>query len=160
MDSTVQIERLAKDDGPAFFQLRRLAIRQGCSGYYPQSELEAWTDPRTDGQLPSPLPEEFYCARTRGTLVASALLDVSTGEVGAMFVLPEYFGRGIGTVMMRHLEAIAMTRALRALSLDATLNAVSFYRTQGFIGEALGVFRSPRGVVLDCVPMTKSLLAF
>ncbi|MGA2069083.1 MAG: hypothetical protein ABSG86_29280, partial [Thermoguttaceae bacterium] len=37
------------------------------------------------------------------------------------------------------------------------LNAAEFYRSCGFVGEAIGLYQSPRGITLDCIPMTKVL---
>jgi ribosomal protein S18 acetylase RimI-like enzyme len=74
-----------------------------------------------------------------------------------MFVLPDYFRRGIGRAMMRHLERIAREHGLKNLMLDATLNAATFYRSQGFQGDTAGTYHSPRGIALECVPMMKSL---
>jgi len=155
--SHIQIRRLGEGDGPAFFRLRRQAIRVGCAAHYPEHQLAAWTDPQSDGLLQDPLPGDFYCATIQGELVGSGMLGADTGRIEAMFVLPAHFGRGIGRAMMRHLEGIARKRAIEQLTLDATLNAVRFYRAQGFAGEARGEFRSPRGVTLECVPMSKSI---
>ena len=157
MPAPINIERLRHTDEGAFFCLRRKAIRAGCAGYYSPAQLDEWTDPRSDGHLPDPLPEAFCCARMEGQLVATGMLDMATGEVGAMFVLPEHGRRGIGRAMLHHLEGIARKNDLETIFLDATLNAVNFYRSQGFVGEARGVFHSPRGLSLECVPMTKSL---
>ena len=118
MGSAIQFERITESDGPAFYELRRSAIRAGCVGYYTPAQIDA------------------------------------------MFVLPAHCGRGIGGLMMRHLEDIARDSAVKLLTLDATLNAVGFYRSRGFVGEARAVYRSQRGVAVECVPMTKSLLGF
>jgi GNAT superfamily N-acetyltransferase len=157
VSQNIEIQRLAAADGPAFFELRRQSIRRGCADYYPAADLEAWTDPKSDGQLPNPMPEEFYCAKLHGAIVASALIDVLTGDVGAMFVMPTHFGCGLGKAMLQRVIEAARQRALGTLKLDSTLNAVAFYRSRGFAGEVRGVFRSPRGVTLECVPMTMSL---
>ncbi|UHC82082.1 hypothetical protein LS633_27470 [Pseudomonas sp. NIBR-H-19] len=41
--------------------------------------------------------------------------------------------------------------------LDATLNAVDFYRRCGYIGEGSAIYQSPSGLQLACVPMVKAL---
>jgi GNAT superfamily N-acetyltransferase len=144
-------------DGPAFFELRRDAIRAGCADHYGSSQLEAWTSPLSDGSLRRPLPEHFYFALIEARIVGSGLLDISTGRIDAMFVLPPFFGRGIGRAMMRHLESIARIHGLKTLTLDATLNAAAFYRSQGFEGEITGTYQSTRGISLECIRMKKSL---
>ncbi len=159
MPLPLNIDRLGRTDEDAFFRLRRKAILLGCSGSYTQAQLERWTDSRSDGHLPGSLPNIFCGARIEGQLIATGMIDIASGEVGAMFVLPEYGRRGIGRTMLRHLEGVARSSGLETIYLDATLNAVDFYRSQGFVGETRGLFHSPRGLSLECVPMTKSLQA-
>src|SRR5579862_3624057 len=121
MPLPLNIERLRAADEEAYFRLRRKAILAGCAGYYPQAQLEQWTDARTDGHLPDPLPEAFCCVRMEGQIIASGTIDIATGEVGAMFVLPEYCRRGMGRAMLLHLEGIARHSGLATIHLDASL---------------------------------------
>jgi hypothetical protein len=58
---------------------------------------------------------------------------------------------------MAHLEDLAIASGLGIIHLDATLNAVSFYRAMGFEGEKMAVYASSLGVSLACVPMIKHL---
>lgn len=51
----------------------------------------------------------------------------------------------------------AQQQAIEQVVLDATLNAVSFYRACGYVGDEQAVYRSPSGLVLACVPMVKRL---
>ncbi len=157
MERAIRFERVTDADGPEFHELRRNAIRAGCAEHYASSQIEVWTEPSADMGLRKPIPEHFYFAKIGDVTVACGMLDVASGRIDAMFVLPAYFGRGIGQAMMRHLEAIARDHGLQNLTLDATLNAVTFYRSQGFQGDAAGTYHSPRGITLECVPMRKPL---
>lgn len=65
---------------------------------------------------------------------------------------------GIGRQIMLYLEKLALDAGLTQLSLESTLNAVKFYRAQGFVGDSVAKYVSPRGFSLDCIPMTKNLL--
>jgi GNAT superfamily N-acetyltransferase len=153
----IHFEKVRHLDGPSFFALRRASILAGCSTHYPVSQLELWTDSRLDASLHEPLPVHFYFAKIDNVIAASGMLDVASGRIDAMFVLPSFFGQGIGREFMEHLEGIARNHGLAALSLDATLNAADFYRSMGFRGDERSIFHSPRGVSIECVPMTKSL---
>lgn len=59
------------------------------------------------------------------------------GHIGRMAVLRSARGRGVGTVILRTLVAIAKSRGMHELRLHAQLSAVPFYERQGFlpIGE-------------------------
>ncbi|MGO9801615.1 MAG: GNAT family N-acetyltransferase [Candidatus Binatus sp.] len=155
MLNKIRFEQLTASDGPIFYDLRRKAIRAGCGGHYTDSQIKLWTDPMSDVPLEEPLPTHFYFAKIEDEIVASGMLEIESGRIDAMFVLPAFFGRGIGRAVMRHLEGVARQRGLLQLTLDATLNAAAFYRSLGFLGDLMGTFNSPRGVSLECVKMTK-----
>ena len=158
MGSPIQFERIAESDGPAFYELRRSAIRAGCAGYYTPAQIEAWTNPLTDIGLQTPLPEHFYFAKIDGEIVGCCSFDVATGRIDGMAVSPSHFRLGIGRAMVQHLEQIARDFRVQLLTLDASLNSVDFYRSLGFQGTAVDRYQSPRGVTLECVPMSKSLI--
>ena len=157
MGSPIQFERIAESDGPAFYELRRSAIRAGCVGYYTSDQIHAWTNPLSDPGLQTPVPEHFYFAKIDGEIVGCCSFEVAPGRIDGMAVSPSHFRRGIGRAMMQHIERIARDLGVRLLTLDASLNAVDFYRSQGFQGAVADSYQSPRGVILECVPMSKSL---
>jgi len=154
---SIRFRRVTVADRTMFFELRRAAILAGCAGHYPAALLEAWTDPATDAGLLDPPPPHFYLAEMDGRVLGSGLLDAASGRIDAVFVHPTAFRRGIGAAIVRHLEHIARTHGLQTLVLDASLNAVEFYRSLGFEGYTLGTYASPRGVSLSCIRMTKTL---
>jgi GNAT superfamily N-acetyltransferase len=157
VESPIRFERIAEGEGAAFYELRRSAIRAGCVGYYTPAQIDAWTNPLTDIGLQTPLPEHFYFAKIDGEIVGCCSLDVATGRIDGMAVSPSHFRRGIGRAMMWHLEHIARDFGVQLLTLDASLNSVDFYRSQGFQGTVVDSYQSPRGITLECVPMSKSL---
>jgi hypothetical protein len=60
---------------------------------------------------------------------------------------------GIGRQVLQDLEKLALQAVLTELSLDAA----PFYRACGFVGNSVAKYESPRGIDLDCIPMTKKL---
>jgi hypothetical protein len=46
---------------------------------------------------------------------------------------------------------------LQEVHLEATINAASFYRKHGFLGEDISIYKSPRGIELECVHMVKAI---
>jgi N-acetylglutamate synthase-like GNAT family acetyltransferase len=85
------------------------------------------------------------------------MLDLDNSEIGAIFVLPGFMQQGIGLKMLSHLECLARELGLKAVNLDATLNAADFYRRCGFVGDEPSIYHSPSGLQLACVPMVKRL---
>jgi GNAT superfamily N-acetyltransferase len=83
------------------------------------------------------------------------MLDLDNNEIGALFVLPAFTGRGYGKAMLDHLESLARELAIEEVVLDATLNAASFYRSCGYVGDEQAIYHSPSGLQLACIPMKK-----
>lgn len=53
-------------------------------------------------------------------------------EVRAMYVAPDRAGEGVGTALLRELEARAREHGVESVVLTASLNAVPFYERRGY----------------------------
>jgi GNAT superfamily N-acetyltransferase len=91
------------------------------------------------------------------TVVGFGQLEPNTGEVEAVYVLPERQREGIGQTLLSELEARARVRGISRLELSATLNAAQFYERAGYARDHPTVHRLPTGVELQCIRMTKEL---
>lgn len=153
----LKIRRATHDDAPVAYAIRRLAILDQCSDHYGAAAAQAWANvPYTDGYAEL-VAERFHLACLDDTVVATGMLDVQSGELGALFVHPDSLQQGIARAMVAHLEHLAVTAGLGEVHLDATLNAAAFYRRCGYVGDSLAVYHSPFGLELPCVPMRKAL---
>lgn len=68
--------------------------------------------------------------------VAVAPLSGATGEVKRMYVVPEARGRGVGRVLLQHVEQLAIDVGYRALRLETGTEqpeAVGLYRAHGWV---------------------------
>jgi GNAT superfamily N-acetyltransferase len=157
MGAVVHIRKAIIDDAPITFAIRREAIRAQCRDHYPWRDLEIWTSGEMSETFAKRVADQFYVAVMYEHVVGTGMVDLAIGKIDAIFVLPEYMGRGIGRAMMRHLEGLAVSSGLRDIHLDATLNAAPFYRAMGFEGEGRAIYESSLGVSLACVPMIKRL---
>ncbi len=152
------IRKAKVEDASVAWEIRNAAILGGCSEFYPDKLLEVWTSGDMTEEFVQSVDENFYVACAGGKVIGTGMIDCTTGKLDAIFVRPDMTGHGIGKQIMQFLEGVGRTNGLKALTLEATLNAAPFYRRCGFIGEAAGVYKSPRGIELDCIPMTKALL--
>ncbi|ARD23071.1 MULTISPECIES: GNAT family N-acetyltransferase [Shewanella] len=154
----MHIRKATKDDAAVAFEIRNLAILAQCKGHYEDETLQKWTE----GSLPAHFVTDFaangYVSIMNDNIVGVGMINLTTGMVDAMFVRPEYIGQGFGKQMIQYLELQARKAQCKKLSLDASLNAVDFYRACGFEGQREAIFYSPRGIELTCLPMTKALL--
>lgn len=153
----VHIRKATIQDAATSFAIRRDAIRTQCRGHYPAGDLDIWTSGEMSQTFAKRVADEFHVAVVDGQVVGTGMIDLATGKIDAIFVLPSYMRRGVGRAMMDHLEDLAIGAGLSAIQLDATLNAFAFYRALGFEGKGRSTYQSSLGVSLVCVPMVKHL---
>jgi GNAT superfamily N-acetyltransferase len=157
MDTDVRIRRATADDAAAAWAIRNAAIRHACKGFYADELLEQWTAGEMTEQFVAFLVEKFYVATVNGIAVGTGFITLATGQLDAIFVRPDMMGQGIGRQIVAFCEHLGRRAGVTRLKLESTLNAAPFYRRCGFVGDVIGVYRSPRGISLPCIPMTKEI---
>lgn len=153
----LEIKRATPADAQTAFDIRLLAIRSQCIGAYTAEQMALWTRGKAEDGYDTLMDKPFYLGWVNGEPVVTGMLDLDNNEMGALFVLPEFAGRGYGKAMLDHLEKLARQMAIEEVVLDSTLNAASFYRACGYVGEEQAVYHSPSGLELACIPMVKRL---
>ena len=155
--TTLSLRKATANDAETSFAIRREAILSQCRGHYPQATLDTWTAGSMSETFARRVADAFYVATIDGMVVGTGMIDLASGKIDAVFVLPDHMGQGIGRALVNHLERMAADAGLDAIHLESTLNAAPFYRALGFEGEAVSTYHSTLGVSLACVPMVKSL---
>ena len=133
------------------------AIRETSSSAYKPDEIEAWTSGGMNPEryLPGITDGRMLVAVVGEAVVAFCEFDAATGEVLGMFVDPLHLRRGIGRGLLQTVEARALQRGLERLHLQSTLNAIEFYRANGFVVDEMALFRLRSGVSVPCAVMHK-----
>jgi N-acetylglutamate synthase-like GNAT family acetyltransferase len=140
-------------------EVHKASIVELCSGHYTAEQIAAWADPRH--------PEEYertirsmstLVAEHNGRIVGFAMADWDQGLVLALYVQPGYAGVGVGSELLRELEAEAGSAGVTELWLHATLNSVSFYERRGFVSCGPATNMLPNECELPCVRMEKRLM--
>ncbi len=127
------IRKARLEDDEAIWRVHTSAIRELCKGHYTPEEIEAWAGRLVVGiHRPAITLRDFLVAELDGILVGFGQLDQRTGEVEAVYVDPTATRRGVGSALLRELEARARAAGLQALHLDASLNSVRFYESAGY----------------------------
>ncbi|MBS7675541.1 GNAT family N-acetyltransferase, partial [Vibrio cholerae] len=103
----LEIKRATPDDAERAFEIRREAIRGHCIGAYSAEQMALWTRGRASDGYGALMEKHFYVGWLDGEPVATGMLDLANQEVGALFVLPVFSGRGFGKAMLAHLERMA-----------------------------------------------------
>ncbi|OOE78884.1 GNAT family N-acetyltransferase [Salinivibrio sp. ML198] len=153
----ITIGKANSNDAQAIFDLRNRAILAKCSAHYTEEQLSLWTQGSVSERFIADVLDTFYVSEIDGQVIGSGKLNTQTGVVDAIFVEPDYSGRGAAKKMLQFLEHLAKEQSLRLLTLESTLNAAPFYRACGFVGDEVSTYHSPKGIRLDCVPMEKPL---
>ncbi|MPX90425.1 GNAT family N-acetyltransferase [Salinivibrio sp. VYel1] len=153
----ITIRKANQSDAQAIFDLRNRAILAKCSAHYTEEQLSLWTQGSVSERFIADVVDTFYVSEMDGQVIGSGKLNTQTGLVDAIFVEPDYSGRGAAKKMLQFLEHLAKEQGLRLLTLESTLNAAPFYRACGFVGDEASTYHSPKGIRLDCVPMEKQL---
>jgi putative acetyltransferase len=143
-------------DAEALCALHKASVRALCLGAYTADEIEAWLRERE--------PQGFRHAMSKGgeTMLVAECEDAVVGFASiketvlfGLYVDPAK-GRGAGRVLLMAAEAEVRRRGAKVLSLQATLNAVPFYRQHGFMRQERSTVRRG-GRDLAVLDMIKAL---
>lgn len=146
-----------KEDAPGLWQLRNLALRHGCIDVYDPPTLSAFTPEKMPEGMNKVVAENqvfIIDSPEGGVPCACGYLDLMSGNVEAIFTLPEYQGRGLAASIIMAIKQQARQLGMTQLTLSSTPNAQGFYLKQGFSIVSKGKYFS-RSVQsdLDCFEM-------
>lgn len=98
---------------------------------------------------------ETYVVEVRSEIIGTATLDQE--RVRSVFVRIDHQRRGIGKLLMRHVEEAASRQNITRVVLLANVGAVDFYRSLGYVqGEKREI--EVRDALITVVAMEKTLL--
>ena len=154
------IRRATEDDFDEMDCVQSAAVRAQCAAFYDADLINAWVG--------TPDPDRYYRGTERGatfyvmvhddTIVAYGGLNLQERFLVALFVHPDRMGHGLGKRMIDYLFKIAVEEGIERLSVHSSLNAVTFYRQNGF--AELGPVKQPcrGGETLDGVLMERDMI--
>ena len=161
MNHEVTLRRTREGDGAALWEIQITAIRELGKSHYTQAEVDAWSGYH-DGSLSAERLEKSIpgcfgiVAEVGSCIVAFGTLD-DNGEVGAVYVRPEYARQGIGSAVLDKLLSEARRRGLAQVRAIASLTGEAFYAKAGFEVQERCEHEFPSGAAIDCVWMVKRL---
>jgi L-amino acid N-acyltransferase YncA len=133
-------------DAIAMMDVHREAILSKAAGHYPQSTLDEWALGAT--------PEFIVLvAEAGGKVIGYGVAVPSHQELRALYVRPNAIGR-VGKALLSELEKQAF-RTTEVLTCDASLNAVGFYRANGYTEQGRTDHVLSSGGSVPCIRMEK-----
>lgn len=128
------LRRATASDAATIMRTRIAAIQGLASSHYPQAEIASWCSARTGESYYAEIERKVVLVHEQDNeLVAFGQLNPATAVIEAIYVHPSCSRRGVGQRLLSALEVIAAENGLRELTLEASLNAVGFYRQAGYV---------------------------
>lgn len=154
----LNIRRARQEDCQSIMSVHVDAVTGIETALYTPEEIQAWAAPKKPESYEELIrTREFFVAEDDGVIVGFGVLNQNISEVEAVYVSPKAGRRGIGLRMLQKLEERASALGLEQLRLNASLNAVPFYKRAGYAGNEESKYRLSTGVEIACIPMVKSL---
>ncbi len=120
-----------REDAPTIYAIHQASLTTLCATHYPLDTLQRWFATKTI--------EGYYEALDNGEMficevehVAIGFGHAIPGEVVAIFVHPDFAGRGVGKLLLNYVLLYAQREFNGPIKLYATLNAAPFYAKHGF----------------------------
>ncbi|WP_293933305.1 GNAT family N-acetyltransferase [Iodobacter sp.] len=131
--SYLHIRRYRPEDAAELHDLYYTSIHQACQNDYTASQLDGWAPQRFDRGRWLKLLELLNprIVECKGQLVAYADLQQS-GLMNHFFVHGEWQGKGVGKVLLRHLEDLAFELKLPEISCFISISGQPFFKSHGF----------------------------
>lgn len=143
--SGFHLRRSARPDASTVFSLTSAAVARLAPDPYPQDVVAAWMAGRSPADYAEACAAgEIWLAETPEGPAGFA--NAVPGELIRLFVDARCHGSGIGTALMQRALLDAIPSGGGTVRIDATLNAVPFYRRWGFQARGRGCFPGREGL--------------
>ena len=148
------IRKASVEDAPAIFNIHVRSIRTLCAKDYTPAQIEGWVGGKTlERYVPRIKRDPTFVALVDNKIVGFVRFYLPTSELASIFVDPDFARNGIGKALMERAIEEAKALGLTGFWLDASLTAVSFYKSLGFITEKEITHHFPN-ISLPAVRMT------
>jgi len=123
-------------DTPMLAAIFVAAIEELTGDDYSEAQQEAWAAAAAD--------EAAFGKKLAGELTLIATLQNSpvgfaslkgADQIDMLYVHPSVSGQGVGATLCEALERLAAARGTRNLSVDASDNALDFFRKRGYVAK-------------------------
>lgn len=180
--SLFTLEKGMAADSEGVYLVHTAAIKQLCSSHYSEKQISTWAGKqRKETYIPYLESENIIVAKKNGIVVgfvhhmenisennsyntsnlSSEIPEQGSNielEIKGLFVHPSCVRNGLGKLLVKEIEQIALNRAVTVMKVSASLNSLPFYVKMGF--EEVG--RTPHQIScqcsVECVSMVKRLI--
>lgn len=120
-------------DIDALIELFRLSVRRGTAEHYSHAQRIAWAPDVIDREhwLNKQQNKQTWVASLNHTMAGFADLEPD-GHIDMLFVHPDFYRRGIATLLLEKLEQEAKRQSISRLFVEASLTAYPVFENAGF----------------------------
>jgi len=146
-------------DAPGIHQAHMRSIAEVCASDYSPQQVKAWLWPWDKAWREQLIEKNHMWVVEEGGEISGFCDMIPSGEVMALYLVPEALGRGFGRALLEVMEDFARQQGWSSVHLCSTLTARGFYLSQNFVAVPGGkTEHSTRsGVTIPCVEMIKYL---
>jgi putative acetyltransferase len=125
---------------------------------YSQEQVDAWAPTLTDrGHWQPQFLSQWTFVAEEGTKILGFCELERDGHIGCFYCHYQHQRQGVGSLLLQHLEAIALQRGIERLHTEASITAKPFFERWGFqVAQAQEVER--HGVRLRNFVMDKNIV--
>ena len=154
----ITVRKAKQEDKEPIWRVHIRAIKEVCKSHYSENELESWSGVLKPSRYTADISNKtFFVAEDNDVIVGFGQLNQENGKVEAVYVSPDYNRQGVGRKILNALEHAAQDSNLTTLHLWASLNALPFYKSQGYAAQWQTRYLLPFGRVA-CIYMVKNLI--
>lgn len=154
----MNIRKATIHDEYKILKIHKEAIEAGCKNHYSEKQISSWATPQELSPYEERLKNSlFLIAEEGGKCIGFGSISRERPEIEALFVSPEYFGKGVGSEMLSQLEKVVNFQSNGQFQVDSTRNAVPFYEKHGYHQHSECAHTEPDGTEVECIRMVKKM---
>ena len=163
------------EDSGRLYQIHTSAIKELCSSHYAEKEIALWAGKqKQETYVPFLQNGDIIVAKKDGMVVGfihhiKNSQEVHTNElstkecsndevtVKGLFIDPNFVRKGVGKLLLKQVEAIALENGVAIMKVSASLNSLPFYSKMGFQEVERNMHQIMCACSVECVGMVKHL---
>ena len=151
---SIRIRWATPEDEPEIIRIQCRAISILATKDYNPQQIKALLRSKSKPRFAS---EIVWVAEIAGSIIGFAAMLGSHDTVSAVFVEPNFTRRGIGSLLLQHLEQEAINYKVPVLWVSSSLTGQNFYRVNGY-SKVAKIYLVLGSSYIRCIRMKKRLL--
>ena len=134
----VRLRKAEAGDLPELHSVFELSVRNSCKKDYTPEQIEAWiqrASPERWQELFTSGLQFIVAEETKSFRITGFTSFNSQGYLHSMFILPQFCGKGIATMLLDFAEDFARNNHIPNLFSEVSITARPFFEKRGFIVE-------------------------